>query len=281
MIDSVPFYPQERYQCGPAALAMLLAWGGTEVPLAQLTAQVYSPALKGSLQPSIISAARRHGHLAYPLSGYDALLAELRAGHPVLLLQNLGLSWLPRWHYAVVIGYDPHKDVFLLHSGTQAQLSLSRRLFDRLWTRADNWGLAVLPPDRLPAAATVADLLPAIVGLERAQQYRAAQTAYRAALTRWPENPVAWMGLGNSTYALDDLEEAVRAFRRAVALQPDNGVPLNNLALVLADLGRFEEALEVIATALSRGGTLQKQFHTTREEILLRHHKAKSAQTGQ
>jgi tetratricopeptide (TPR) repeat protein len=260
---------------------MLLAWGGTEVPLTQLTAQVYSPALKGSLQPSIISAARRHGHLAYPLLGYAELLAELRAGHPVLLLQNLGLSWLPRWHYAVVIGYDPHTDVFLLHSGTQAHLPLARPLFDRLWARADDWGLVVLPPERLPATATVADLLPAIVGLERAQQYHAAQAAYRAALARWPENPVAWMGLGNSAYALDDLAEADRAFRRAAELQPESGIPLNNLALVLADLGRFEEALAVIATAMLRGGSLENQFYTTREEILRRHHKAKSAQTGQ
>ena len=30
-----------------------------------------------------------------------------RAGALTLLvLQNLGLSWLPRWHYAVVVGYD-------------------------------------------------------------------------------------------------------------------------------------------------------------------------------
>jgi hypothetical protein len=46
-----------------------------------------------------------------------ALAAELAAGRPVLVLQNLGLERAPVWHYAVVDGID-QGDV-ILRSGTQ------------------------------------------------------------------------------------------------------------------------------------------------------------------
>jgi hypothetical protein len=54
----------------------------------------------------MIGAARRHGRLAYLITGPDSMFEEVAAGHPVIVLQNLGLSWYPVWHYAVVVGYD-------------------------------------------------------------------------------------------------------------------------------------------------------------------------------
>lgn len=45
------------------------------------------------------AAARRHGAVAYVLPDrLDALLEEITAGHPVVVLQNLGLQWIPSWH---------------------------------------------------------------------------------------------------------------------------------------------------------------------------------------
>lgn len=32
-ISSIPFHPQEAYQCGPAALAMVLQWAQAEIPV--------------------------------------------------------------------------------------------------------------------------------------------------------------------------------------------------------------------------------------------------------
>ena len=73
----------------------------------KLTDQVYVPARKGSLQIEMLAAARRNGTLAFVIPNrLEALLEELEAGNPVLVLLNLGLSWIPSWHYAVAIGYD-------------------------------------------------------------------------------------------------------------------------------------------------------------------------------
>src|SRR5437763_1585351 len=49
-LKSVPFFPQEDYQCGPAALATVLAYTGTSVTPEALVKQLFVPARQGSLQ---------------------------------------------------------------------------------------------------------------------------------------------------------------------------------------------------------------------------------------
>lgn len=64
MVESVPFFPQEAYYCGPAALAMTLAWSGLAETPESLVAQVYTPGREGTLAPDLVAAARRKGRLA-------------------------------------------------------------------------------------------------------------------------------------------------------------------------------------------------------------------------
>ena len=130
-LDTVPFYPQDAYQCGPATLAMALTWSGLTVTPDDLKDQVYTPSRKGSLQLAMVGATRRHGKIAYQINGPESIFQEIAAGHPVIILQNLGLSWLPVWHYAVVIGYDaPEQDV-ILRSGTTKRKVMSYYLFQK------------------------------------------------------------------------------------------------------------------------------------------------------
>ena len=128
-LDSVPFYPQKAYQCGPAALAMVLEWSGINVDPDTLVPEVFTPSHKGSLQSALIGTARRHSRIAYPISSLSDMLTEVAAGHPVIVLQNLGLSWYPVWHYAVVVGYDLPQGIVILHSGvTRERRFLSEHL---------------------------------------------------------------------------------------------------------------------------------------------------------
>jgi hypothetical protein len=120
---------------------MVLAWNNLAVEPADLTER--SGPLKGNLQPCMI-AGPRSGRLAYVISGTEPLLREIAAGHPVIVLQNLGLSWIPVWHYAVAVGYDTPRDEVMLHSGLNAWQRHSMPVFQNTWSRAQNWGLLVM-----------------------------------------------------------------------------------------------------------------------------------------
>jgi tetratricopeptide (TPR) repeat protein len=241
-VESVPFFAQADYYCGPAALAMTLAWSGLNVTQDDLVPIVYTPGRQGTLQTDILAGARRFGRLAVPVDTMPALLEELAAGHPVVVLQNLGLGILPQWHYAVVTGYDIDRATFLLHSGLTADLEMSLDTFARTWARGDNWGLVVLPPDLLPATADERSVVEAAAALERTGEPHAAEVAYGTILTRWPESLPAWIGLGNAAYAGGDTTRAAAAFRRATAAHPTSTAAWQNLAYVLAELGEAEQA---------------------------------------
>jgi hypothetical protein len=266
-LTAVPFYPQKEYQCGPASLAMVLSWSGLQIGPDELTPQVYTVSLKGSLQPAMIAATRRQGRVAYPVSGANVLLQEIAAGHPVIVLQNLGLSWIPVWHYAVVIGYDFGADVIILHSGITRQKKTPVGTFENTWARGDHWGLLVLPPDRLPATAAEEPWVSAVVGLEKARQWAAAVEGYQTALRQWPQSFSAHIGLGNSYYAMGDLTSATAVLQKTTVRFPLEGVAFNNLAQVLWEQGRKQEALKAARQAVKLGGPHAAQFQKTLDEI--------------
>ncbi len=183
-VVDVPFFAQEELQCGPASLAMVMTWSGLATRPDELVAQVYTEQRRGSLQLSLVASARRAGRLAVQISGVRELAAELAAGNPVIVLQNLGLSWYEQWHYAVAIGYDAEAGEVLLHTGQRAARAVPMPVFERTWARSGYWGLVVTAPDRLPALADPARLQAAIAGLERSGRSDAAARANAALAAR-------------------------------------------------------------------------------------------------
>lgn len=250
----VPFFPQEEFECGPAALAMVAQAAGVTVSPEALVDQVYLPGRQGSLQPEMLAATRRQGLLAYPLKpSIEAVLREVAAGNPVLVFQNLAFPIYPVWHYAVVMGYDRERHVLLLHSGVTARMEISLVAFERTWARGQYWAMLALPPGQLPATAEPRAYTAAAATLERTDA-GGAQRAFAAALQRWPNERAALLGAGNSAYALGQREAAARAYRQTVTRHPDFADGWNNLAQVLMALGRRVEASQAIARAVALGG---------------------------
>ncbi len=267
-IAEVPFFPQERYHCGPAALAMVLAWSGLPVTAEDLVSQVYTPGREGTLRSDILSGSRRNGRLAVEVRQLEALLAEIAAGHPVLVFQNLGLDVLPQWHFAVAIGYDLRGPTLILHSGTEARRSVALATFERTWRRGDFWALTVLPPDQIPVSAGQREVVGAAAGLERAGQLSEAETAYTTAVMRWPESHDALMGLGNTRFARRNAVGAEVAYRRAIELRPGSAAAWNNLAYALKALGRQSEAISAVQRAVALGDPQSTRYRDSLEDIL-------------
>jgi len=248
---------------------MALGWSGVEVAPEALAREVFVPGREGSFALGLVAAARAHGRVPVEVLDLDELLAELAAGHPVLVLQDLGLRvpGLSRPHFAVAVGYDLPAHELVLHSGTIARRAVTFANFERTWRRAGGFAVAVLPPDVLPARADERRWLGAAAGLERAGRAAEAETAYRTALARWPESATAWLALGNVALGEGKLLEAEAAYRRAVALAPDEAPAWNNLAHVLHRRGQRAQALAAAERAVSLGGPHLQIARRTLEEI--------------
>ncbi|OGB51040.1 MAG: hypothetical protein A2535_14845 [Burkholderiales bacterium RIFOXYD2_FULL_59_8] len=266
-LSRVPFFPQEDYECGPAALAMVANAAGVRVTPDALVDQVYLPGRQGSLQPEMLAVTRRQGLLAYPLQpSIQVVLREVAAGNPVLVFQNLAFSIYPVWHYAVVMGYDRARHVLLLHSGVTARMEISLFAFERTWARGQYWAMLALKPGQLPATAEPQTYTAAAATLERTDA-RGAQQAFAAALQRWPDERAALLGAGNSAYALGQREAAATAYRQTVFKHPDFADGWNNLAQVLMELGRHAEASQAIARAVALGGERLPDYLTLQAQI--------------
>lgn len=267
-LSETPFFPQETHQCGPASLAMALGAAGAQATPQELADQVYLPGREGSLQVEMLAAARRRGMLAYELEPrLENVLAEVAAGTPVVVLQNLALSWYPLWHYAVVVGYDLGEEKIILRSGLERRQVLPLSTFEHTWRRSGYWAMAVLPPGKMPRTATENAYVSAAAALERAGPPQAAQSAYEAALERWPRSLSARIGLGNAAYAQGNLKQAEQAFRQATRDHPDSAAAFNNLAQTLADQKRYAEALAAARRAVAIGGPLEAASRETLEQI--------------
>jgi hypothetical protein len=266
-LTEVPFFAQSEYQCGPASLAMVMNAAGVKVTPEELVSQVYVPERKGSLQVEMLAAPRRHGLVSYELAPtYAALIREIAAGTPVILLQNLGIK--EGWHYAVAIGYDWDNGMLQLRSGGNERQELPFGMNEMAWRRSNYWAMVAVPPDRIPATAQEASWLSAIAAVERAGQATAARTAYTTFLKRWPENVNASIGLANAHYALGELPQAEMVLRDAAKRDPESVIVLNNLAQVLADQGRYAEALPLVERAAASGGPHSAAVGQTRSAIL-------------
>ena len=266
-LKSVPFFAQKEFECGPAALAMVMAASGVAVTPEALLEQVYLPARKGSLQVEMLAATRRQGLLAYVLKpALQDLLQEVAHGHPVLVLQNLSLPIYPVWHYAVVTGYDLQRNTIALHSGETERLEMSLFTFERTWARGNYWAMLALAPQQLPATADAASYARSVAALER-DLPQAASLAYGAALLRWPQQAQLLFGLGNSHYALQDLPAAARAYQAALAAQPELADAWNNLAQTQLERGQKDAAREAIDHAVALGGVRLAQYLELQQQI--------------
>jgi tetratricopeptide (TPR) repeat protein len=270
-LTSVPFFPQDEYQCGPAALATVLSYGGIRITPEPLVSQVYLPSRHGSLQLEMLATPRRYGRVAYQLApSYSDLLREVAAGNPVVVLQDVGPIFT-QWHYAVVNGFDYEAGSLWLRSGTEERLEMPFTYFERTWMKGGYWAMVVMPPDRIPVTATEDGWMSAVLAMARVTKGDAATKAYAAALNRWPDNLPAAIGLANQHHARGALGEAVAVLRQARQRHPQSVIVMNNLAQVLSDQGRHKEALSHIDKAGSDPqGPFASEVRATRQLILQR-----------
>lgn len=267
-LSRTPFFAQKEYQCGPAALATVMQAQGVEVTPDALKDEVYLPKRKGSLQIEMITATRRHNLLPYILRPQlSEVLSEINAGRPVLVLQNLGVSWYQEWHYAVIIGYNLQEGKLILRSGTIKRYVMSIYTFERTWQRSHSWAMVTLKPGELPTRPDEWRYMQAVVGFEQTRNWQLLETLYRTGLQQWPASSDLHMGYGNVLYLQHRREAAAEQYRTVLQHDPEFAPAHNNLAQVLAELGQYQRALSHVQRAIELGGVHSTEYKATLDQI--------------
>lgn len=142
VIHDVPFYPQEEFQCGPAALASVLTYWNVRADPDEIGREIFSKAARGTLTIDMVLYAQRKGLHAEQLKGDMELLKRaIDSEQPPIVLVDYGISVFQRNHFMVVTGYS--RDGVIVHSGGSPNKFLSLKSFLGAWERTGYWTLLI------------------------------------------------------------------------------------------------------------------------------------------
>jgi ABC-type bacteriocin/lantibiotic exporter with double-glycine peptidase domain len=145
-IGGVPFFRQTGHDCGPAALAGILAFYGRPVDLETITASIYLPKLRGTLPMDLERYAKDAGLRTASSDGTtDDLKSAVRSNTPIICLLDLGLGPYRQPHYVTIIGFDDGNGLFIMHDGVTPDRTMSYEGFEEKWARAGRWMIVIKP----------------------------------------------------------------------------------------------------------------------------------------
>lgn len=144
IIERVPFFPQEKYQCGPAALAGVLNFWGEKISPEHIAQEIYSPTAKGTLNLDLLFYAQKRGFQTQQYKGsLEDLKRNISAGVPLILQVDFGFLVYEQTHFLVVVGYNSQGIV--VNSGVEKGKFIPTSSFLRIWAKANYWTLRITP----------------------------------------------------------------------------------------------------------------------------------------
>jgi predicted double-glycine peptidase len=150
IIHGVPFFQQEDYQCGPAALATVINFWyvrgntGRRLSLEEAVARTYSPSARGVLGIDLEVYAKKLGfEAAGKATGIDDLRRAVLDEMPVIILVDYGFSIYQRNHFMVVTGFGP--DFVIVNSGRREREIISNEDLGKIWKKTGYWSLVIKP----------------------------------------------------------------------------------------------------------------------------------------
>ena len=251
IIPNVPIQKWGIESCGAGSLSTVLQHYGDTTSLKEWDAAL--PKMRGGvLSIDMLVAARKRGFDAQLVTGTpDVVDAELAAGRPVILMLRVIDSVGKRldfFHYVVVDGIDRDRGLIRTQWGDQQGRWTNFAKLEKPWAGGGHAAILIRPRDG------VTEQLRAAVALEEKGDYAAAAKSYRDLLSRHPDSALLWTNLGNADMQLGKRAEAENDFRKALDADPAARDAMNNLAWLLYQQKRLDEAESFARKAASLHG---------------------------
>ncbi|HSP16316.1 MAG TPA: tetratricopeptide repeat protein [Thermoanaerobaculia bacterium] len=239
VIQNVPLQKWDIESCGAGSLSTVLQHYGDPTTMNEWD-RTLPKTHGGVLSIDLVLAARQNGFDSRLVTGDRATVErELIDGRPVILMlqviQAPGKSY-DFFHYVVLDGIDTDSHLVRVQFGDRKARWVAFDRLENAWKGGGHAQIIIAPKDAAAGA------LRAAVSLESEGKYADAAAAYRRILADHPTSPVAWTNLGNAEARLGNKGEAEKAFRKALDIDPQSADALNNLAWLLYQQQRLDEA---------------------------------------
>ncbi len=142
IIQDVPFYPQEDFQCGPASLAGVLNYWGVNVEPSEIADKIYSSSARGTLTIDMLLYAKGKGLYSLHYSGsWEDLKEKIKNGYPLVVLVDYGFFVYQANHFMVVVGFSDEGVV--VNSGKKRHEFIEKERFLDIWEKTGYWTLLI------------------------------------------------------------------------------------------------------------------------------------------
>jgi TolA-binding protein len=248
VIPNVPALKWDIESCGAGSLATVLQHYGQGTSMEEWDRTL--PRTRGGVMSiDLVLAARQKGFDSRLVTAdRPTVERELLDGRPVILMlqviQAPGRGY-DFFHYVVLDGIDPDAGLVRVQFGDRKLRWVRFDKLENAWRGGAHTAILIRPKD--PAA----DALRVGVALEEKGDYAQAAAEYRRIVTDHPDSTVAWTNLGNVEMQLKDDSAAEKAFRKAIALDASSADAMNNLAWLLYQQKRLDEAEQLSARAVA------------------------------
>lgn len=144
LIQNVPFYPQQSYRCGPAALAAVLNYWHADLDPDRIAAELYSESAKGTLNLDMGLYAEKQGYQARQYTGsIEEIKRLVDSSRPIIVLIDYGFWIYQQNHFMVAVGYN--ESGIIVNSGQEHLKRISYSNFLKLWEKTNYWLLLITP----------------------------------------------------------------------------------------------------------------------------------------
>lgn len=251
VIPNVPLQKWGVESCGAGSLSTVLQHYGDTTSLADFDAAL--PKIHGGvLSIDMLLAARKHGFDAQLVTGTPQVVTEeVAQGRPVILMLQVidsPMHKLDFFHYVVVDGVDPQRGLIRTQWGDRQGRWTTFARLEKPWSGAGHAAIFIRPHD------AAVDAIRTAVVLEDQGDAVGAAKKYREILATHPDSVLAWTNLGNADAKLGKREEAENDYRKALEIDSHARDAMNNLAWLLYQQRRYDEAESLARRAAAQPG---------------------------